>query len=278
MHHLRRHLCALALFVASASARSKAPPKTNRTGDWAFVHEIDERMTSAFTPCDAACKEKLPPISALGRGFLNTIQHAVLGTLYKSPGDGFTFRSCKTERSLPCHTMLTPYSLANFANAVEYVVANGIAGDVVELGVWRGGGCMYVKALLETLGEGSRRDVHLFDVFDTQTLYTRHEFKSIFGKIDSNSVSAISEAFLKMGLLDSHIKFHPGLFGDTASAHRLAANPQRPIAVLRVDGNVCGWRSNSAPKLRTQSSPLFPRDHPRPCANHSDIIRLPLAV
>ena len=230
----------LALLVAS-TARGAAS-KTNRTSDWAFLHEIDERVTPL--PCDAACKKKLPPISALGRGYLSTMQHVVLGTLYKSPGDIFTFRSCKAQPNLPCHTMLTPYSLANFANAVEHAIANGIDGDIVELGVWRGGGCMYVKALLEALGEGSRRDIHLFDVFDTTTLYARHEFKSIFGRIDLNSVAAISEAFLKMGLLDSHVKFHAGLFGDTASAHRLAANPQRPIAVLRVDGNV--WRCMAA--------------------------------
>ena len=235
----------LVLLVASVSARGAASTKNNRTSDWAFLHEIDKRVSPS--PCDAACKAKLPPVSALGRALLSTMQHAVIGTLYKSPGDIFTFRSCKAQPNLPCHTMLTPYSLANFANAVEYAVANGIDGDVVELGVWRGGGCMYVKALLEALGEGSARDVHLFDVFDTTSLYARHEFKSIFGTMAANSVAAISEAFFKVGLLDSHVKFHAGLFGDTASAYRLAASPQRPIAVLRVDGNVTLWlRSNSA--------------------------------
>ena len=96
---------------------------------------------------------------------------------------------------------------------------------------------MYVKALLEVLGKGNRRRVHLFDVFDTLSLYSA-KWNSIFGAQSANSVAAISAAFDKLGLLDDGVRFHVGLFNETTQAFGASQRREhRAIAVLRIDGN-----------------------------------------
>jgi hypothetical protein len=48
--------------------------------------------------------------------------------------------------------------------AVEYIVANGIPGDIVECGVWRGGSMMAVARTL--MEQKAVRRLHLFDAFE----------------------------------------------------------------------------------------------------------------
>jgi len=61
-------------------------------------------------------------------------------------------------------TMTSPERIVALTRAVQYVVENGIAGDIVECGVWRGGSMMAVAGALQRAGE--LRPLHLFDTFD----------------------------------------------------------------------------------------------------------------
>jgi hypothetical protein len=63
------------------------------------------------------------------------------------------------------YTMTSPERIVAVADAVRYVVDNGIAGDVVECGVWRGGSMMAVAKTLLALGDTSR-DLWLFDTYE----------------------------------------------------------------------------------------------------------------
>ena len=97
---------------------------------------------------------------------------------------------------------------------------------------------MYAKALLDVYEPGSPRDVHLFDVFDTMSLYPPiAKWEKIFGSSPLNSVKSISSGFTKLGLLDDHVKFHVGLFDITSAKFRQDATSNTQIAVLRIDGN-----------------------------------------
>lgn len=49
-------------------------------------------------------------------------------------------------------------------NATKYVVENGLKGDIVECGVWRGGSMMVVADVLQRLGDTSRK-LYLYDTF-----------------------------------------------------------------------------------------------------------------
>lgn len=65
-------------------------------------------------------------------------------------------------------TMTAPESVALLADAVRYVVDEGVPGAIVECGVWRGGSMMAVaKTLLD--GGSGERDLYLFDTFEGMT-------------------------------------------------------------------------------------------------------------
>ena len=63
------------------------------------------------------------------------------------------------------HTMIGILRMRNIRMAIETVIAEGIPGDFIELGVWRGGACIYAKALIDALDPHSERAVVLMDVF-----------------------------------------------------------------------------------------------------------------
>ena len=51
------------------------------------------------------------------------------------------------------HTMIGHLRLRHIRYCIDQVVAAGVAGDVAELGVWRGGATIYAKAVLRVLEE-----------------------------------------------------------------------------------------------------------------------------
>ena len=53
-------------------------------------------------------------------------------------------------------TMLPLVRLHNIRDCITAVVKDGIAGDVIETGVWRGGGCIYMRACLNALSADDR--------------------------------------------------------------------------------------------------------------------------
>jgi hypothetical protein len=70
----------------------------------------------------------------------------------------------ETIRRVAPYTMLTPEKLFALIQAVRHVCRGGIAGAIVECGVWRGGAVMAAALTCEQLGEHGRR-FHLYDTF-----------------------------------------------------------------------------------------------------------------
>lgn len=62
-------------------------------------------------------------------------------------------------------TMTPPQRIIGLIEAVRYLVAEGIEGDFVECGVWRGGSMMAAALTLKDAGDTSRH-LHLFDTFE----------------------------------------------------------------------------------------------------------------
>jgi hypothetical protein len=65
-------------------------------------------------------------------------------------------------------TMTPRERLFGLYQAVRYVTAAHIPGDIVECGVWRGGSCMAAALTLMDLGS-TARDVYLYDTFAGMT-------------------------------------------------------------------------------------------------------------
>lgn len=127
------------------------------------------------------------------------------------------------------HTMVGHLRLRNIRRSIETVVAESVPGNFVELGVWRGGSCIFAKAVLDTLQQHERKVV-LFDAFDLVPGYS-----SSTGSFLKTKESTVRHNFAKYGLLDDRVQIVKGLFKDSLPAYSKSNND--PIAVLRVDGN-----------------------------------------
>src|SRR5690348_1658851 len=67
-------------------------------------------------------------------------------------------------REVKPFTMTSPERIYGLLGAVRYLVANKIAGDIVECGVWKGGSMMAVAKALLAL-KSTERDLYLYDTF-----------------------------------------------------------------------------------------------------------------
>jgi len=65
-------------------------------------------------------------------------------------------------------TLSSMHRLASTVDAIRHVVKNGIEGDVVECGVWRGGNMVVAARSLKALGDESR-GLYLYDTFEGMT-------------------------------------------------------------------------------------------------------------
>jgi hypothetical protein len=83
-------------------------------------------------------------------------------------GDGLSDADHQTLHAVQDFTMTSPERVAALCDATRYLVRNGIGGDIVECGVWRGGSMMAVARTLVQLGDTSR-ELFLYDTYTGMT-------------------------------------------------------------------------------------------------------------
>ena len=135
------------------------------------------------------------------------------------------------------HTMIGMKRLNNLQMAVETVIKEGIEGDLIETGVWRGGACILMRAILAAYGIENRR-VFVADSFEglpkpdgstPADKGDRHHVQDFLAV----SKEQVAENFDKYGLLDDKVIFLKGWFKDT-----LPTAPFEKLAVIRLDGDM----------------------------------------
>jgi O-methyltransferase len=136
-------------------------------------------------------------------------------------------------------TMIGMQRLTSLQHCVETVLADDIPGDLIECGVWRGGACILMRAVLAAYGDETRT-VWLADSFEGVPREDPAKYKADKGiRLDRYAgILGVSEAevrgnFQRYGLLDEQVRFLPGWFKDT-----LHDAPIDRIAVLRLDGDL----------------------------------------
>lgn len=129
------------------------------------------------------------------------------------------------------YTMVGMLRMQNVAQLVLKVVQHAIPGGFVEAGVWRGGTCIFAKALFNLLGEVGR-EVHLVDAFEAMDTYGK---KAERLRVDLESVQKNFELF---GVQDERVKYHQGLFKETMRRFwQDFSKSDQKIAILRIDAN-----------------------------------------
>ncbi|OCB44671.1 macrocin O-methyltransferase [Mycobacterium malmoense] len=136
-------------------------------------------------------------------------------------------------------TMIGMERLTSLQRCVQTVLEDGVPGDLVECGVWRGGASILMRAVLGAYGDKTRR-VWLADSFEGVPPPDTAHYKADKGiRLHwAAGVLAVSEEqvkanFERYGLLDDQVRFLPGWFKDT-----LQDAPIDRIAVLRLDGDL----------------------------------------
>jgi cephalosporin hydroxylase len=135
-------------------------------------------------------------------------------------------------------TMIGYKRITNIENCVKEVIQNQIPGDLIETGVWRGGACIFMRALLEILGE-KEKTVWLADSFeglpppDTDN-YPEDEGINLHQSPElAISLEEVMENFKKFNVWDSRVKFLKGWFKET-----LPSAPMQKLSLLRLDGDL----------------------------------------
>jgi hypothetical protein len=136
------------------------------------------------------------------------------------------------------HTMIGVKRLANVRALAEAVLANRIPGDFIETGVWRGGACILLRAVLNAYHVTDRR-VWVADSFEgvpppdseqypADADSTYHKYAEL-----SVPIETVRRNFEKYCLLDDQVVFLKGWFKDT-----LPNAPIGRLALLRLDGDL----------------------------------------
>lgn len=135
------------------------------------------------------------------------------------------------------HTMIGIRRLDNIQQCVETALADGVPGDLIETGVWRGGACIFMRAILRAHGV-TDRTVWVADSFNGLPEPNLERFpvdkmwQSSSGKLVVTQ-EAVRTNFERYGLLDGQVRFLQGWFKDT-----LPSAPIGPLAVMRLDGDL----------------------------------------
>jgi O-methyltransferase len=131
-------------------------------------------------------------------------------------------------------TMAGTKRLGNVEECVASVIREGVPGDFVECGVWRGGSSIFARAALDSYG-GADRVVWLADSFEGMPARTSDDMADPELKGSAYleaSLEDVQANFARFGLLDDRVKFVKGWFCDT-----LPTAPIKTISVLRLDGD-----------------------------------------
>jgi O-methyltransferase len=147
--------------------------------------------------------------------------------------DHLIFGSGGEETAETAETMIGLKRLDNLQFCIGDVLDRGIPGDLIETGAWRGGACIFMRAVLKAYGVKDRI-VWVADSFEG--------LPSPKPSIDGNywiqgsmavSLEEVKRNFELYNLLDDQVRFLKGWFKDT-----LPTAPIRQLAILRLDADL----------------------------------------
>lgn len=165
-------------------------------------------------------------------------------------------RETGTDWPSVAHTMVGTARLDNVQDCLERVIADGVPGDFIETGVWRGGVCILARGVFKAYGVTDRK-VWVADSFEgipvvtpeshpTDRLIELHRFNEVLGI----SQETVRDNFARYGLLDDQVEFLRGWFRDT-----LPTAPIDRLAVLRLDGDLYESTMDALVNLYPKLSP-----------------------
>jgi hypothetical protein len=198
----------------------------------------------------------------LRTAYLDLMRDSLIGRLNEDP----PLQSCKVDGYKPenredgwdwpskAPSMIGAKRMNNVRSECERVLHADVPGDFMETGVWRGGACIMMRAVLHAYGVTDRR-VIAADSFAgfpppsagiaIDAAFDFHTYKDF-----AVSVAEVKAAFARYGLLDEQVVFVEGLFKDT-----LPSAPVQQLALLRLDGDMYASTMDGLVNLYHKVSP-----------------------
>lgn len=199
-------------------------------------------------------------IAALRTAYIELLRDTIINAIYDDPAmvplkswqkvkrlvgvkhSVADFDASKRESGLDwpsmAHSMIGRKRMDNLIFVVRSVIENGVPGDFIETGVWRGGACILMRGILRAYEETGRK-VWVADSFEGLPPPDEKKYAADKGdKHYKNPVLAVTmeqvqDNFSRYGLLDAQVGFLKGWFKDT-----LPGAPIEHLAVLRLDGDM----------------------------------------
>jgi O-methyltransferase len=136
------------------------------------------------------------------------------------------------------HSMIGVKRLQNLRELTERALNEGVPGDFIETGVWRGDACILMRGLIAAHGAKDRK-VIVADSFEGLPKPNAKLFPKDSGDRHHTkrelaiSIDDVRQAFALYGLLDDQVEFRKGWFRDTLPGLR-----DRRFALIRLDGDM----------------------------------------
>lgn len=138
-------------------------------------------------------------------------------------------------------SMIGAPRMKNILESILSILIDGVPGDFVETGVWRGGACIFMRSILKQLGIQGRK-VFVCDSFEglpENEIENDIKNKDKIDRVRANynnlavSLEEVQRNFQTFDVLDDDVEFVKGWFCDTLP--HLNTNE---IALLRLDGDM----------------------------------------
>ncbi len=208
-------------------------------------------------------------ITSAGTGlYLDLLKKVVTNMIYEDPTNTAALltdptyveesRASGEDYPTVAHTMIGLKRLDNLQKCLEDVLRDGVPGDFIETGVWRGGACIFARGLLKAHGVEDRT-VWVADSFQGFPVTTEedHEMDIDMDLHQYNEavdlpteMAQVQRNFERYGLLDDQVRFLPGWFKDT-----MPTAPVEKLAVMRLDGDSYGATMDVLTHLFPKLSP-----------------------
>jgi len=197
----------------------------------------------------------------LRTAYLDLMRDSLIGRLNEDPAlpsnkvDGYKddFREQGWDRPSKAPSMIGAKRMQNVRSECERVLAEGVPGDFMEAGVWRGGACIMMRAVLKAHGVTDRR-VLAADSFAGFPAPAEGSPDAGFELCDHPDFAVplhqVKATFARYHLLDDQVVFLEGPFKDT-----LPHAPVAELAVLRLDGDTYESTRDSLTNLYHRLSP-----------------------
>ncbi len=180
--------------------------------------------------------------------YLDLLKRSLTNTIFDSEPDidddefRFTMHRVTHYVDSGAVSMIPLARFDNIKNCIGEIVRNGIPGDLIEAGVWRGGAAIYMRGVLKAYGITDRL-VWAADSFEGLPEPDAEKFP-LEAKVQSGpmiqeayhnlavGLEEVKRNFAAYRLLDNQVRFLKGWFKDT-----LPTSPIAALSLMRLDGD-----------------------------------------